>query len=85
MIDNQKFDLVGLNEMPMHYLMRMAHANGKRQIQIVREYIQFCLIDPDQWNLVDSLNFEQFTNLVTGWLAGSSGVNMDFGDNNDRE
>jgi hypothetical protein len=69
-----KISMVGLDELPMERLMRMAHADGKRQVMIMREYIKLCLVNPTQWDSLETLNFEQFTNFVRDWIVGSKGI-----------
>jgi hypothetical protein len=73
-VDGMKISMVGLDELPMERLMRMAHADGKRQVMIMREYIKLCLVNPTQWDSLETLNFEQFTNFVRDWIVGSKGI-----------
>ena len=73
-LDGMKISMVGLDELPMERLMRMAHADGRRQVMIMREYIKICLVNPQQWDNLETLNFEQFTHFVRDWIVGSKGI-----------
>jgi hypothetical protein len=66
--------MVGLDELPMERIMRMGHADGRRQVMIMREYIRLCLVNPTQWDSLETLNFEQFSHFVRDWIVGSKGV-----------
>jgi hypothetical protein len=73
-VDGTKISMVGLDELPMERIMRMAHADGRRQVMIMREYIKLCLVNPTQWDSLETLNFEQFSHFVRDWIVGSKGV-----------
>ena len=73
-VDGTKISMVGLDELPMERIMRMAHADGRRQVMIMREYIKLCLVNPTQWDALETHNFEQFSHFVRDWILGSKGV-----------
>jgi hypothetical protein len=73
-VDGIKISMVGLDELPMERLMRMAHADGRRQVMIMREYIKLCLVNPKQWDSLETLNFQQFSHFVRDWIVGSKGI-----------
>ena len=73
-VDGTVFRLVGLDEMPIERLIRMSHARGKRQVMIMRDYAKICLINPQQWDILETLNFNQFAKFVEGWIINSKGI-----------
>jgi|694.fasta_scaffold145865_2 hypothetical protein len=73
-VDGTVFSLVGLDEMPIERLIRMSHARGKRQVMIMRDYAKVCLVNPQQWDILETLNFNQFAKFVEGWISSSKGM-----------
>jgi len=67
-IEGYEFDLIGLNELPMSKLMKLMHVSGRSQIELVHEYIQLCLVNPKQFEIVESLDFGQFNFFMKAWL-----------------
>ena len=73
-VDGTVFSLLGLDEMPIERLIRMSHAKGKRQVMIMRDYAKVCLVNPKQWDILETLNFNQFAKFVEGWISSSRGM-----------
>jgi hypothetical protein len=76
------FQLIGMNELPMDRVMRLSHAKGERQIRVMREMINTCLVNPEDRTIIDNLTFEDFSELVQQWVIKSKGIIVD-GDEED--
>jgi len=41
---------------------------------IMRDYAKVCLVNPQQWDILETLNFHQFAKFVEGWISSSKGM-----------
>lgn len=74
------FKIIGMNELPMDRVMKLSHAKGERQIRVMREMITTCLINPEESEIIDNLNFDNFSEFVQQWVVKSKGVIVEDGD-----
>ncbi len=80
-IYGSKFELISLSELPMDSLVKIAKSSGRNQVELMREYIHFCLVNPKQWDLIETMNFHHFTAFVKSWmLASGAAEDSDDGD-----
>jgi hypothetical protein len=75
-VDGVIFSLIGLDELPMENLMKLAHFKGKRQVMLMRQYARLCLVNPSQWELLENLKLQEFTAFAQGWILNSKSIPM---------
>ena len=66
--NDNHFEMISFNELPSRFIQRVSQANGKRQIKIMGEYVQLCLVDPTQWRIIQEFEFSDFNEFVKRWL-----------------